>query len=356
MKKLAWISCGAALSLALSACGGEASNTTGDTTASGGNGGSGATGGNGGNGATGGGGAGGTTTGQGGSGGSGATGGGGAGGTTTGQGGSGGTTTTTGEGGSGGNGGSGGGWPTCDAPPAGVTSYTLHEIWQENPMTAVEAWVPGVFVTAISGGGCVAGNPCQLFVQQKETFSTVADGLQQALRVLVFPNAAEHFVGLQVGDQIDLRAYVYRHTQNGENELFFHVSQSLPGCAAHVGSGQLLPVTGLDLEDLTLAAYEDTMGPLFIRLETVSGKPKNATETFGLWESFMPGMGPIEEVTSVSPFFVPGKQFTGLTPDVIYNFTHVDGVFGIFAPPADPLIKYEEIYIRSMDDVVSGGQ
>ena len=347
MMKPVWISCCAAFALALASCGGQASNTTGDTTASGGNGGSGATGGSGGTGAAGG---------SGGQGGTGAAGGSGGQGGTGAMGGSGGQGGTGGQGGSGGQGGGGGGWPTCDAQPAGVTAYSIHDIWQQNPLTAVEAWVPGVFVTAVSGGACVAGSPCQLFVQQKETFSSIAEGMKQALRVVVFPAASEHFTGIGVGDRIDLRAYVYRHTQNGENEIFFHVSQSLPGCAKIVGSGELVPVPGLDLEDLTVAAYEETMGPLFIRLETVSGKPKAPNQTFGLWESFMPGGGPVEEVTSVSPFFLPGNQFTGLTPDIIYNFLTVDGVFGVFAPPADPLIKYEEIYIRSMSDLVPGGQ
>jgi len=213
-----------------------------------------------------------------------------------------------------------------------------------------------VYVTAVSGGACAAGSPCQLFVQQAETFATIAEGSQQALRVDVFPDASEHFTGIGVADRIDLRAYVYRHTSGGQNELYFHVSEALPGCAKVVGTGQLVPVAGLALEDLTVDLYEQTMGPLFLRLETVSGKPKLPDQTFGLWESFMPGMGPIEEVTSMSPFFLPGSQFVGFTPNVIYNFSHVDGVFGLFAPPADPLVKYEEIYIRSMDDAVSGGQ
>lgn len=245
----------------------------------------------------------------------------------------------------------GGGWPTCDTEPAGVPVRTIHEIWQEDPAMATEAWVPGVFVTAVSGGACAAGVPCQLFVQQQETFASIAAGSQQALRVTVLPEASQYFTGIGVGDQVNLRAYVYRHTTGGQNELHFHVSNALPGCAKVVGTGQLVPVPGLGLADLTLDVYEQTMGPLFIRLETVSGKPKLPAETFGLWESFMPGMGSIEEVTSMSPFFVPGSQFTGLTQGVIQNFAHVDGVFGIFAPPADPLIKYEEIYIRSMDDV-----
>ncbi|MEZ4310042.1 MAG: hypothetical protein R3F14_18535 [Polyangiaceae bacterium] len=133
------------------------------------------------------------------------------------------------------------------------------------------------------------------------------------------------------------------------------MSPALPGCAKVVGSGVPLPVAGLDLVDLTVPLYEETMGPLFIRLTTVS-ETEDGGETFGLWESFMPGMGPIEEVTSMSPYFLQGGQFTGLSEGLIYNFLTVDGVFGIFAPAADPLIKYEEIYIRSMDDVVNGGQ
>lgn len=350
MSKLAGIVCGTTVSLLLAACGGEGTIATGGSDAGGG--GAGATGGGG----AGTGGSGGGTGGSGaiGGGGAGATGGGGSGG----QGGAGGTGGSggAGGGGAGGAGGAGGGWPTCDSAPGGVPSRTIHEIWQEDPAAATEVWVPGVFVTAVSGGACEAGTTCQLFVQQEETFATIAEGSQQALRVLVAANASEHFTGIGVADQVDLRAYVYRHTEGGENELFFHVSQALPGCAKVVGSGQLAAVPGLDLADLTVELYETTMGPLFIRLETVSGKPKLPDETFGLWESFMPGMGPIEEVTSMSPFFLPNGQFEGFTQDVIHNYSHVDGVFGIFAPQAEPLIKYEEIYIRSMEDAVWGGQ
>ncbi|MBK8253434.1 MAG: hypothetical protein IPK82_12305 [Polyangiaceae bacterium] len=346
MRRIGWC-LGGLLLMSGIACGdaGSSTSSTGVTGGAGGN--SGGSGGNAGQ-------AGSTTASSGGStstgetGGGGNTGGAGGGGT----GGSGGV--ATGGGGTGGTGGTMVTWPTCQSQPDNVPLATINSIWLENPTMAKEYWVPGVYITGVSGGGCVAGVGCQLFVQQKETFASIADGSKQALRVNVFPVASEYFVNLNVGDQINLQAYAYRHTQNGQNELFFHVSSALPGCAMKVGSGAPAPVSGLVLADLTVPLYEDVMGPLFIRLDTVSGKTKLPDQTFALWESFMPGMQPIEEVTSLSPFFLTGSAFTGLNSAVIYNFTTVDGVFGLFAPDATPLIKYEEIYIRSMQDVVIG--
>src|SRR5258707_308043 len=68
---------------------------------------------------------------------------------------------TGGQGGSGGGGGAGGGtggsggggWPTCDSPPVGVPVKTLNEIWKDNPAQPTAAWIPGVYVTAISKAG-----------------------------------------------------------------------------------------------------------------------------------------------------------------------------------------------------------
>src|SRR6185312_9707999 len=61
------------------------------------------------------------------------------------------------------DGGTGGGWPTCDTPPVGVPVKTLHDIWMDDPAQLTAAWVPGVYVTAISKTACVSGTPCQIF-------------------------------------------------------------------------------------------------------------------------------------------------------------------------------------------------
>jgi hypothetical protein len=240
-------------------------------------------------------------------------------------------------------------WPDCLSQPAGSPEKTIPEIWADNPSMLTEAWVPGVFITAISGDGCVAGQACQFFVQQEETYLTLGEATHQSLRVGIAPDASEHFVGLAVGDQVDLYAHAFRDTADGKNELLFLVTGSLPGCANPVGAGDSLPVT-VTLDDLTVEAYEDTIGPVLVRVETVTGNPNMPAETFALWDTgSMPG-GDITTVTSLSPFFLAGGAFVGLTPDDITDFTEVVGVFGIFAPPADPLIKYEEIYARSGAD------
>lgn len=260
------------------------------------------------------------------------------------------TTATTGSSSSNGTGGAGGAeWPDCLSQPAGSDEKSIPEIWTDDPAFPTAAWVPGVFITAISGDGCVAGQACQFFVQQEETYATLVQATHQSLRVAVAPDASEHFVGLAVGDQVDMFASAFRDTQDGKNELIFLVTSALPGCANAIGAGDPLPVT-VTLDDLTVDAYEETIGPVLVRVETVSGNPNMPAETFALWDTgAMPG-GDITTVTSLSPFFLAGSAFVGLTPDDITDFSEVVGVFGIFAPPADPLIKYEEIYARSGAD------
>ena len=287
-----------------------------------------------------------------GGGGAGATGGGG-------NGGIGGTGANAGEGGLGGDGGfggdggqtaggggAGGGWPTCDVQPPDLEASTIADVWAADPAGPTEYWVPGVYVTAVAGDGCESGVACQFFVQQQESFASLAAATKQSLRVGVSPSTANYFTQLAVGDRVDLRAFAFRDTANGKNELFFFVSTNLPGCAEVVGAGSPQPVLAT-LADLSVDAYETTMGPVLVRIDTVSGNPNAPEATFGLWDTGAP-IDPMNPgITSLSPFFLDTKAFTGLTDGLNTNFSEVVGVFGIFAPPADPLIKYEEIYVRS---------
>lgn len=254
--------------------------------------------------------------------------------------------------GGGGEGGEGGGvepWPTCDMQPAGSPTKTLEQIWEDDPEFPTAAWVPGVYVTAISRGGCIAGQACQFFVQQEESFDSLDAAAHQSLRVGVAPSVAMYFTDIAVGDQVDLYAHAFRDAKDGNNELFFLVAQNLPGCAFTVGEGTLEPVDAT-LDDLTLATYEVTHGPLFIRLETVSGRPKTSMETFGLWHTGEEIGDDLTTVTSLSPFFLPNAAFPNTTENVITDFDFAVGVFAVFAPPADPLIKYEELYVRTVAD------
>ncbi|NUP09240.1 MAG: hypothetical protein HOW73_24580 [Polyangiaceae bacterium] len=246
-------------------------------------------------------------------------------------------------------GGGGAGWPTCDTQPAGSPTMTIPEVWEANPAAPEEAWVPGVYVTAVSNGGCTAGASCQIFVQQEESYADLDAARQQSLRIGVAPTVAMYFEGIDVGDRIDLYARAVRDTEDGKNELIFLVTPNLPGCAAVVGSGDPQPVVAT-LADLSVAAYEDVMGPVLVRVNGVSGNPNPPAETFALWTTGQAPDGDITTVTSLSPFFLAGGAFTGLTDGMNTNFNHVVGVFGLFVPPADPLIKYEEIYVRSDAD------
>ena len=265
------------------------------------------------------------------------------------------TTSTGGAGTGGGEGGAPPVWPTCDTQPSDVPAKTINEIWSDDPAMPEPVGVAGVYVTAVSASGCGAGNGCQIFVQQAETFPNIAAGSQQALKLFASPATAMHFEGIAVGDQIDILAHAWRYDVGGQNELLLQVANNLPGCAKVVGTGTPLPVEGLVIEDLTVELYEQTMGPLLVKIDAVSGSPDMPNELFGLWPAFNPGTQPLEEVTSLSPYMLPGSVFVGLQQDLIHNFESITGVFSLFVPPQAPPTKFEVLYIRSMDDAVVGG-
>jgi hypothetical protein len=264
-------------------------------------------------------------------------------------------TTTSSTTSGGGAGGGGGPWPVCDAAPDGVPTKTLHTIWQENPSAPTPVWVPGLYVTAISRAGCEVGAPCQIFVQEQESFADLASAAQRAMKIFVSGATAEHFVGLAVGDQLDVYAHAWRYDVSGEDELLLQVNLQYQGCAKKVGQGTPLPVTAT-LDDLTLAAYEQTLGPVLVKVDTLVGKPHLPDETFAVFESGVFDDAGLEEIVSLSPFFLPNAAFTGLVPEALTNFTSVTGAFGLFIPEAQPIVKYKEIYPRTMADVVYGGQ
>lgn len=252
-----------------------------------------------------------------------------------------------GEGGQGGQGGEDA-WPVCDnGPPPGATIATLEDIWDADPADPTDYWVEGVYVSAVSGNGCPNGGSCQFFVQSEESYASLAAASHQSIRLSALPAVSQHFVGIAVGDQIDLYAHALRDTANGKNELIFLVSPNLPGCAEVVGSGTLSPTPAV-LADLTVEAYETEIGPVLIKVDTVSGKPNAPTATFGLWETGQPSGGDLSTVTSLSPSFLEDKTFEGLTEDEITDFPYVIGVYGQFAPQGT--VKYEEIYVRSGTD------
>lgn len=244
-------------------------------------------------------------------------------------------------------------WPTCDEMPQDADPTTIHELWVAPPAVETKVWLDGVYITAISKNGCVDAmppEPCQIFFQEAETYPDLAAGSQRAIRMFVSGNSAKHFTSLAVGDQVDVLAHAKRDTQNGHDELMLSVVTALPGCAKKVGQGTPAPVV-VQYEDLTLSAYEQTVGPLFVRLEGISGKPQLPTEIFGLWETGVFNEAGIENVVSLSPFFLPGGTFTGLEAGKTHAFGSVTGVFGLFVID-NPLTKYKVVYPRSMGEVV----
>jgi hypothetical protein len=208
-------------------------------------------------------------------------------------------------------------------------------------------WSPGLFVTGVSKGGCQAGVACQIFVQQAENLVDLAGATQQSLKMFISANTAFHFLGIKVGDKVDVDASAWRYNVGGENELLLQVSLALPGCAKVVGTGKPVPVAA-KLSDLSVAAYEDTLGPVLLTVPLVSGKPQLPAETFGIYATGMfTDAGP-SSLTSLSPYFMAGGVFTGFqvaNQGKTHDFGSVTGVFGIFIPTGS-MTKYEEIYPR----------
>ena len=246
-------------------------------------------------------------------------------------------------------------WPTCDMQPSSAAVKTIPEIWTDDPSSPTEVWVAGVYVTAISGNGCTAGTPCQIYVQDAETYASWAAGAQHGIKVRISGSTAQHFTSVQVGDQIDVLGHAWRFNLGGTNELLIQVRSVLRGCARSVGTGNPTPITGVSLTDLTVNAYENTHGPLLIQLANVSGNPAGASEIFGIWETGV-GIGDAapEDLVSISPFFLQGGSFSGLTGGATVDFQTVTGVFGLFVPFTDaaPAPKFKVIYPRAMSDLV----
>jgi hypothetical protein len=252
---------------------------------------------------------------------------------------------------------SGNPWPTCDTQPSGVPDMTLPQIWTSNPTAPTEVWITGLFVTAISWGGCSSGNACQVFLQDAETFATFTAGAHHGMKLFISGPAAGHFATLQVGDRVNVYAHAWRYDLNpAQNELLLQVNNALRGCAKTVGTGAPTPIEGVELTDLTVDAYENTHGPLLVKVDGVSGKPAAANETFALWKTGGPFVeAGIETVVNASPYFLSGGSFTTLPTDgnTIVDFSSITGVFGLFVPSADggAGAKYLMLYPRTMTDM-----
>jgi hypothetical protein len=245
-------------------------------------------------------------------------------------------------------------WPDCNTKPVTAKSNTIPGVWTDNPNQPLETWLPGVYVTAISRGACAANQACQIFLQQDETYASLALGAKHGIKMLISAPAAQYFTTLQVGDKVDALGFAQRYTLGGQNELLVQVNSIQPGCAKKVGTGTPTPIPNVLLSDLTVNAYENTVGPLLVKVDNVIGTPGQPGETFGLGTAQFDGGGSDAgtDIVSLSPFFLPGAVFTGLTNGQKTKFFYVSGVFGLFVPPTDGAVaKYLEIYPRTMSDV-----
>jgi hypothetical protein len=249
-------------------------------------------------------------------------------------------------------------WPTCDAQPSGTTPATINGLWTTTPATPTYSWIQGAYVTGISLGGCTnsATATCQITLSDATSYADLTAAGKHAIRMVVWPPASSHFVGLAVGDKVDVAAWGYRLTTSGQNELVIDVSDTRRGCAKKVGTGAVTPVAATLAQLGTVAAYEDTYGPVLVKLTGVSA---TTDQTSGLTGGlFYPGAfdaggpSPVE----VSSYYLPGNVYTGYTAATRYDWQSVTGVFGLYRPTATSdagtPTKYLVVYPRTMGDLV----
>lgn len=245
-------------------------------------------------------------------------------------------------------------WPDCSAPTPSPTAMqtTIADIWAQNYSKPTEVYLSGGLVTGVSAGGCSAGFPCQIFIQDAESYANLGAAAKHAIKIFASANTAQYFSGVVPGDKIDVLGWAWRYNLDGYNELLVQVNLALPGCFKKVGTGTPTPTTAT-LDDFTPAAYETTHGPVFVKVDAVSGTPQQPTEIFALRKTGVFSDAGLSTLTNLSPFFLKGTAFTGLTPSQSTNFTSVTGVFSLYvlAPDAGGT-KYEVIYPRTMADVV----
>ncbi len=245
-------------------------------------------------------------------------------------------------------------WPDCQSQPQNVPTKTIVDLWNDNPSTPTQVWIPGVYVTGISQNGCVAGTACEFFLQQDLTYPDLATGAHHGIRAWITTKTSVHFTSLAVDQQVNVLAWAYRETTGGQNELILHVDTINPGCALAVGSGTATPIAA-QLSDLDqVVDYEQTYGPLVVQIANVTGTPKQPNQSFGLGDTFWDGSVSTGQIISLSPFDLQGGVFTGLTTGQKTKFTSVAGVYGMVVQPAADggVTKYLEIYPRTMNDIV----
>ena len=237
-------------------------------------------------------------------------------------------------------------WPSCTSQPPGVNAATLPDLWTSNPSVPEEVWVSGAIVTSVSGGGCAGGAACWLTLQDAPTYASFDAGAQHGIRLWVSGAEAQRFTGIAVGDVVDVLGWLARDTTGGANELRLAVDTTSPGCAEATGTASPTPIPDVTLDQLTVAAFQTTHGPLLVRLPLVSGRPTAQDETFGLWPTGVVWTG---EIVSLAPDGMPNATFVGMAVGSIMDFTSVSGVF---VAPHIAGTTYAQVWPRSTSDLV----
>ena len=83
-------------------------------------------------------------------------------------------------------------------PFRSLLGVAVTDLYADDASTPKQVWVENVYVTAISGGACVAGKACQIFVQDATYASLGLVTAHHAIRVLVSSTEAAGFADVVV--------------------------------------------------------------------------------------------------------------------------------------------------------------
>jgi hypothetical protein len=143
----------------------------------------------------------------------------------------------------------------------------------------------------------------------------------------------------------------------GNDELRLHIDLAHPGCMKKTGTASPQPIKGVTLDQLTFDAYENTVGPLLVEVDLLKGKPTAMpTEIFAIYDATMDGGtfdAGLSQTESLTPYYLTGGAFTGLTADTWTDFKSIVGVYGAFSRFETPsYVKYRTLAPRTTADIV----
>jgi hypothetical protein len=199
-------------------------------------------------------------------------------------------------------------------------AVTIADLWRETLPTPAPVHLAGVHVTAVSDGACVDGRPCELAVQQRPGYASLAEGWRQALEVSIDAGAAAWFKVVRVGDRIDIDGHAEHRSASVP---VVRVEVDAADCMAIRGHGEVTPV-GVRAAELSVAAYLGGVGPLLVETGRVTGVVGRPDESFRLRDPAAPEADSLR----LSPSRMPAGAFVDMAAGRTTELLAVAGTLG----------------------------